>query len=93
MKNVMIIGLFSLLAACAPMVVKTKPAEPVVVVPAPPGPGYVWVDGAWRWDRRAHAHRYVNGYWARPVRPGATYVRGGWRETRRGWRYTPGHWR
>ena len=79
--------------ACGPAVVTTRPVEPVVIVPASPGPGYVWINGYWQWDRRAHVHHYVNGYWTRPARPGAVWVGGGWHQARGGWRYSRGYWR
>jgi hypothetical protein len=48
------------------------PPRVVRVVPATPGPGYMWVDGYWyaagnRW--RWHA-----GYWTLPPYPGARWV-------------------
>jgi hypothetical protein len=81
------------LSGCMTGTVATRPADPVVVVPASPGPNYVWVDGAWRYNRPARAYQYREGYWVVPNRPGRTWVAGHWVQTRRGWRYVEGHWR
>ncbi len=45
------------------------PADEVVV--ASPGPGFVWIGGAWVW--RGH-WVWERGHWARPPRPGAVWV-------------------
>ncbi len=68
------------------------PAPPYTeVIVASPGPGFVWITGAWVWG----GNRWVweGGRWERPPRPGAVwvphhyefrdgrhvYVRGGWK--------------
>jgi WXXGXW repeat (2 copies) len=43
--------------------------DPVTVMP---GPGYVWIEGAWFWEGRWVWHR---GYWMRPPRAGAAWIR------------------
>ncbi|MBL7835669.1 MAG: YXWGXW repeat-containing protein [Cyclobacteriaceae bacterium] len=81
------------LSSCVSDTVATRPAEPVVVVPASPGPNYVWVNGAWHYNRPKRAYVYREGYWVVPARPGRTWVDGHWIQTSRGWRYVKGHWR
>jgi hypothetical protein len=81
------------LGSCAPDTVATRPQDPVVVVPASPGPNYVWVDGSWQYNRPARAYVYREGHWVVPARPGRTWVAGHWVQTNRGWRYVEGHWR
>lgn len=44
----------------------------VRVVPATPGPGYVWIDGYWFADGRRW--RWHDGYWTFPPYPGARWV-------------------
>jgi hypothetical protein len=40
-------------------------------VPPSPGPGYVWIGGAWDW----HGHwMWDRGHWDRPPHPGAVWV-------------------
>ncbi len=94
--SVLALGLFVSLitfSSCVSDSVATRPADPVVVVPASPGPNYVWVDGSWRYNRPTQAYVYREGYWVVPNRPGRTWVAGQWVQTRRGWRYVEGHWR
>lgn len=70
------------------------PPPPVVeVVTVCPGPGYIWINGCHEW--RAGRYVWVGGYWARPVRPGAVWVVGGWRSSGhgRGREWHGGHWR
>ncbi len=65
------------------------PMRPPGVVPMAPGPGMVWVPGAWGWGPGGQ-WVWQGGYWARPPFPGAVWfppryvprrsawVRGGW---------------
>lgn len=80
------------LSSCVSDTVATRPEDPVVVVPASPGPTYVWVDGSWHYNRPTQAYVYREGYWVVPARPGKTWVAGHWVQTSRGWRYVEGHW-
>jgi hypothetical protein len=73
------------------IVTEAPPAPVVETVVVSPGPGFVWVGGAWGWN----GNRWVweRGHWARPARVGAmwvapryefrggvhVFVRGGWR--------------
>ena len=73
-------------------VVITRPAPPaaVVVRPAAPGSGYVWIDGEWYWS--GGRYHYRNGYWA-PPRSGHVWVAGHWVQRRNGWYWEKGYWR
>jgi len=52
--------------------VNSGPPAPLVdTVVVAPGPGYVWIRGAWAWDRR---WMWRTGYWVRPPRPGAVWI-------------------
>ena len=75
------------------VVVKVRPVRSKVVVVKPPRPGanHFWVDGHWKWNRRANQYVWVNGYWLKRKR-GRVYVAGQWRKVRGGWKYVPGYW-
>jgi hypothetical protein len=64
------------------------PQQDVVVVA--PGPGYVWVPGAWEWHG---GWVWVGGYWANPPYPRAVWIDGYWTRGPYGWHRVPGHWR
>ncbi len=49
-----------------------QPAPIVETVPANPGPGYVWIGGAW--DYRGHNWVWEHGHYDRPPRAGAVWV-------------------
>jgi hypothetical protein len=72
------------------IVVEQPPAARVEVIPAAPGPNYVWAPGyyarngnRWVWVEGAHI--------ARP-RPGVVWVPGQWVKRPGGWVWVPGHW-
>jgi hypothetical protein len=48
------------------------PAPRAYVVPARPGPEYVWVEGYWYAERGQY--RWHDGYWTRPPYEGAYWV-------------------
>lgn len=56
-----------------------------------PGPGFVWVQGYWRWG----GGRYVwaPGYWAHPPRRHGYWVPGRWERNHRGYYWRDGRWR
>lgn len=60
------------------------------VVPAAPGPLYVWIAGHWTW--RFDRHVWVSGRWAVPPR-GHTWAPGYWDRRGPRWRWHEGHWR
>ena len=80
------------LAQPAVMVVNSEP-PPVRVetVMVSPGPGYVWVSGAWLWS--GTGWYWYAGHWAHPPHPRAYWVTPGWEydHGRRVWR--EGYWR
>lgn len=76
--------------ATTTVVSQPPPPAPVDMVVAAPGPGYVWIDGAWIWNG---GWVWRAGYWGYPPYPHAVWVRGYWSHGRYGWRRTPGHWR
>lgn len=73
------------------VVTEAPPAPLYEVQTVAPGPGFVWVEGAWGWNGRHWS--WERGHWMHPPRPGArwvrphyeargsvhVYVRGGWR--------------
>ena len=66
------------------------PAQVEATTPAPPGPDFVWIGGAWIWGPGGH-WVWQAGRWDRPPHAGAVwvphrydsarrvFVRGGWR--------------
>lgn len=94
MKRAMILAVLIILVSLGAkaQVVVVRPAVPVMVKPACPAAGYVWVAGSWQWNRKMRNYRWVEGYWVKPRRHGAVWVEGHWRTARGGWRYIPGHW-
>lgn len=73
--------------------VSGAPPAPQIDVETPqPGPGYVWIRGAWVWGPGDH-WVWDRGYWDRPPHPGAVWV-GPRYEYRHGHRvYLRGRWR
>ncbi|HVX86397.1 MAG TPA: hypothetical protein VH253_16555 [Phycisphaerae bacterium] len=75
-----------------PVVVEEAAPAPVYeVVPAPPGPGFLWVGGYWthpggRWS-------WVRGHYERPPRAGAVWVAPGWDHVGASFRFRAGGWR
>jgi uncharacterized protein YcfJ len=65
------------------------PPQTEVVVTAP-GPGYVWIPGAWEWRG---SWVWVGGYWAVAPSPRAVWIQGYWSRGPYGWHRVPGHWR
>ena len=68
------------------------PPPPMVVVtrPAPPTRFHIWIgghhvvrSGKWVW---------VEGYWVRPIRRGASWVPAHTRRSGEVWMWRPGHW-
>jgi hypothetical protein len=74
------------------IIVNVIPPRPRVVVtrPAPPAPGYVWIEEDWQ--PRGRGYAWHGGYWAAPPRPQAAWAPGYWRRSGRGHAWAPGHW-
>ena len=71
-------------------VMRGPPGEVVEVIPASPGPGYVWLPGYYKWE--GGEYRWERGRWA-VVPPGYhQWVRGHWRENEGRWYFVEGHW-
>jgi hypothetical protein len=70
--------------------------EPATAIPAPQvvsvraRPGFVWVEGYWRWT--GYDWSWVNGYWLRE-RPNYLYVQGRWDVNRGRQRWVSGYWK
>lgn len=70
---------------------RRPPLDRVEAVVVSPGPGHVWIRGAWRWERNTYV--WAPGHWV-PVRRGfKRWVPGHWAHGRRGWYWIDGHWR
>jgi hypothetical protein len=85
---------FTLLPAAtyAQVYVRVGPPPPVVEHRgAPPGHGYVWIEGYHRWE--GHRYVWVPGRWERPPREHAVWVAHRWEHRHDGWVMIDGHWR
>src|SRR4051794_40905129 len=56
-----------------------------------PGPGYVWTNGYWGWQRNNYV--WVPGRWTRPPRARAVWVEPRWESRSGRYYFRPGHWR
>jgi hypothetical protein len=92
-------GCFVFLTACAveqPAVVHQPPPPPPApaeVIPAAPGPGYVWMPGYWSWRGPRRGYAWVPGAYTVPAPPAYAWVPGHWAERPGGWVWVEGHWR
>ena len=78
----------------AEYVVAAPPPLPIArveVLPARPGPAYVWVGGEWAW-RGPHGYAWVPGRWVIPGYRGVAWVHGHWANGHGGHRWVEGHW-
>src|SRR5438128_2596080 len=97
MRKAFLTGIVAGLLQLAPLtaadiVVRVAPPRPRYErrVP-PPGRGYVWTPGYYRWDGRGH--EWVSGAWVRPPRARAHWVQPHWRRRGHEWVFVEGHWR
>lgn len=88
---ILIIGL-CIQYGCRAVVTEQPSNSQILVIPASPGSGFIYINDSWRWNHRAHAYRVSNGYWVKPKKS-AVWVDGHWKQTRGGWKYANGHWR
>ena len=73
------------------VVVQTPPpAAQVEVIPAAPGPGYVWMPGYWTWRG---SWVWVGGAYVVQPKPHVVWVRGHWAPSRGGYVWVNGYWR
>jgi len=88
----MLTGIAALFSSCEVGWVATEPTYGVEIErPAPPGAGFIWIDGGWRWDYGRHNYIREPGYWARS-RHNQSYVHGYWQSGPRGKAWVKGHW-
>jgi hypothetical protein len=74
----------------AQVIVKVRPATPVIVRTASPSARHMWVDGGW--VVRGNNYVWVDGYWIEPKR-GHKWKPGRWNSRKGGWVWAPGHWK
>ena len=92
-------GALLVLAGCVvaePVPVAAPPSPPapqVEVVPAHPGPGYVWAQGYWAWRGPGRGYVWVPGRYMVPAQPGYAWVPGHWAPGPGGYVWVEGHWR
>jgi hypothetical protein len=67
------------------------PADVVEVVPAQPGPEFVWIGGHYRWDGGAYA--WISGHWGQAPAGYHEWVAGHWVRSEHRWLWVEGHWR
>ena len=75
--------------------VKEKPKEPNLFAAqrAPkPGPGYVWADGEWKYNKKKEMYDWEDGKWMKE-KDGHAWVRGNWERSAGGYKWIPGHWK
>jgi hypothetical protein len=70
---------------------EAPPAARVEVIPAAPGPAFVWIRGYWRHNGQRYA--WVPGRWERPVDGHREWVAERYVHDRNGWYLVEGHWR
>ncbi len=69
---------------------RPPPIRVEVLGPAP-GPGYVMIDGYWRWG--GGDFLWVPGRWERSEPGRAKWDRGRWKHHGKSWYWVEGHWR
>ena len=68
------------------------PAAQPEVVPAKPGPSYVWVPGSYTWQPANKTYVWVPGHWTIPPQ-GFVWVPGHWETQANGTVWVDGQWR
>jgi hypothetical protein len=71
-------------------VMRGPPGEIVEVAPGSPGPGYVWVQGYYRWE--GAEYHWERGRWALTPAGYRAWLPGHWREHEGRWYFVEGHW-
>jgi hypothetical protein len=68
------------------------PLRREVIPPRPRDhPNWAWRGGSYRWV--GGRYRWSPGMYMNPLRPGARWQNGEWRQTPRGWVWVEGRWR
>jgi hypothetical protein len=63
-KLIVFIGGITLLTSCFPAYVAVRPVPPPVIVrPAPPYEGAVWVELPGHWEDRPRGSVWISGHW------------------------------
>ena len=98
LSSALLAGALTLSSACATaaprggVFVRIGPPAPVYETRVvAPGPGFVWIAGAYQYEPRGYV--WVPGRWERPPRANARWVQARWVHERRGWYVVDGHWR
>ncbi len=97
MKIVSVIVLFLLVVPLSSVqgqvVVVKRPVKPdvVVVKKKRPGPDYIWIEGRWRWNKKANRYVWVKPQWVK-VKKNREWIPGHWKKVPGGWKWIPGHW-
>lgn len=73
------------------VVVVQQPAA-TEVVPASPGPAYVWIAGHWEWDTPGARWVWHSGSWRMPPAPNAVWQAGYWSQQGNAWVWVHSHW-
>jgi hypothetical protein len=68
------------------------PAAQAEVMPASPGPGYIWIPGHWTWRPSDRTYAWVPGHWTVPP-SGGVWVPGHWESRADGYVWVDSHWR
>jgi len=72
-------------------VVAAPPADVVEVVPAQPGPEFIWIGGHYRWD--GGRYLWMTGHWAKAPEGYREWVAGHWVRREGGFLWVEGRWR
>jgi hypothetical protein len=72
------------------VVTQPPPAPQVEVIPATPGPAYVWVPGYWAWNG---SWIWVGGRWTLRPTPHAFWIGGHWAQKGNHYVWHHGRWR
>jgi hypothetical protein len=72
------------------VVSQPPPAPPVEVIPAAPGPAYVWAPGYWSWNG---GWTWIGGGWVIRPHPHAVWIGPRWERHGHGYVWVRGRWR
>lgn len=74
----------------AEIVVKVRPAPPVIVRPTAPTGKHLWVNEDW--EVRNGQYIFTGNHWTLPPRKYGLWRHGHWEHRGPGWAWMPGHW-
>jgi hypothetical protein len=90
-----IVALLLNISSSSAQVVKDKPKEPNLFNEkreAKPGPGYIWIDGEWKYNKKKELYEHQSGKWEKE-KDGHAWVNGHWEREAGGYKWEPGHWK